>query len=401
MIAALLFWAAVALIVYTYVGYGLLMMLAARLRPRPVHAAPITPRVSLVLIACNEAHRIERRLRNLLDLDYPRDRIDIFVVSDGSTDDTVALAQAFEPEVRVVAFPIRRGKAAVLNDVVPRVRGELVVLADARQQFSSQALRALVADFADPAVGAVSGELTLVPDPDAALAADGTAAYWDLEKQIRRVESEVDSTLGVTGAIYAFRRKLFTPIPVTTVLDDVLVPMNIVRQGYRVVFEPAARAFDVRACALAQEFARKTRTIAGCFQLFGRERWLLDPRRNRVWFQTVSHKLARLLLPLAYVLAFAANLALLDQPFYRWTMLAELVVVALALLGAAAPRLVRRVPLGTAPYAIAFLSVATVVGFARAVTGRQAAAWTKADEVASGRERPLTPLTHGARRGGG
>jgi cellulose synthase/poly-beta-1,6-N-acetylglucosamine synthase-like glycosyltransferase len=375
--AVVSFWAAAALVLYTYGGYARLMRALARLAPRPVRRAPIVPTVTLIVVARDEAARIERRIRNLLELDYPRDRLDLVVVSDGSTDDTVRRAARFEPGVRVLAFPVARGKPAVLNDVVPCARGDIVVLADARQRFAPDAVRALVANFADPAVGAVSGELVLLADPDAAVAADGAADYWDAEKRVRQAESAFDSTVGVTGAIYAFRRALFTPIPAATVLDDVLIPMRIVRRGFRVLFDPAARAYDARAAQSAHEFARKTRTIAGNFQLFGRERWLLDPFRNRLWFQTISHKAFRLILPLAYMTMLAANLALLDRPLYQCTLLGELVCLALACLGAAAPSTARRVAVVRAAYTVGFLTAATVVAFARVVSGRQPVTWQR------------------------
>ena len=166
------------------------------------------------------------------------------------------------------AFAVRRGKAAVLNDVVPRASGAIVVLADARQRFEPDTVRALTRPFADPAVGAVSGELILTETPDGPTVGRGVGVYWRYEKLIRKSESRVDSTVGATGAIYAIRRELFEPIPEDTLLDDVLIPLRIVRRGYRVLFEPAARAWDRVAASAGEELARKVRTLAGNFQLF-------------------------------------------------------------------------------------------------------------------------------------
>ena len=198
------------------------------------------------------------------------------------------------------AFAVRRGKAAVLNDVVPRASGAIVVLADARQRFEPDTVRALTRPFADPAVGAVSGELILTETLEGPAVGRGVGVYWRYEKLIRKSESRVDSTVGATGAIYAIRRELFEPIPEDTLLDDVLIPLRIVRRGYRVLFEPAARAWDRVAASAGEELARKVRTLAGNFQLFVREPWLLDPRRNRIWLATVSHKGLRLLGPLLH-----------------------------------------------------------------------------------------------------
>ncbi len=378
MIAETAFWTALGVVAYTYVGYGAVMSVLARLRPRPVAIGETLPTVTVVVAAYNEADRIAARIENLLSLDYPVDRLEIVIASDGSTDGTVAAARRFEPRVRVEAFPVRRGKPAVLNDVVPAARGEIVVLADARQRFDRRALVALVASFADPAVGAVSGELMLVNAGESEPAVDGTAIYWDYEKHIRWAESRVDSTVGVTGAIYAIRRGVFEPIPPATILDDVIVPMRIARRGFRVLFEPRAVAFDERAATANQEFARKVRTLGGNFQMFASERWLLSPRQNRLWWQTISHKGLRLVLPVCYLTAFVSNVLLFDRPFYWWTMAGQGAFVLAAAAGAAWPGFRRAVPGAAVPYAICFLTWATVVGFARFVTGRQRVTWERA-----------------------
>lgn len=378
MIAEAAFWIALGVVAYTYVGYGAVVSLLARLRPKPVAAGPIRPALTIVVVAYNEAERIAARIENLLSADYPADRLEIVIASDGSTDGTVAEARRFAPRVRVEAFPVRRGKPAVLNEVVPAARGEIVVLADARQRFDRGALAALVASFADPAVGAVSGELMLLNAGESEPGGDGTAIYWDYEKHIRWAESRVDSTVGVTGAIYAIRRDLFEPLPPATILDDVVVPMRIARRGYRVLFEPGAVAFDQRAGTPSQEFARKVRTLGGNFQMFASERWLLSPRQNRLWWQTVSHKGLRLVLPACYATAFVSNALLLNHPFYWWTMAGQGGFVLAAAAGAVLPGMRRAVPVAAVPYAICFLTWATVVGFARFVTGRLRVTWERA-----------------------
>ncbi len=378
MIPAGLFWISAILLGYAHLGYPLLIRAWAALRPRPMARGDRQPAVSVVVVAHNEAARIEGRIANLLALDYARERLEIVIASDGSTDDTVARARALEgPGVRVVVFPGRRGKAAVLNDVIPGCRGEIVVLGDTRQRFEPGALRALVRPLADERVGAVSGELLLEREPGATPAGEGIGLYWRFETSIRLGESRVDSTVGATGAIYAIRRGLFEPIPGDTILDDVLIPMRIARRGYRVVLEPAARAYDRPSPSARQEFARKVRTIAGNFQLFARERWLLDPFRNRLWLQTVSHKGLRLLGPLLLGTALGANLLLGGRTFYRWTLVAQAVFYASALSGGLG-RAARRLPFVAVPFTICLLSGATVVAFLRFLTGRQRVTWERA-----------------------
>jgi cellulose synthase/poly-beta-1,6-N-acetylglucosamine synthase-like glycosyltransferase len=391
-----LFWLSVGLLVYVYVGYPVIAVVRARLRPRPIARAverrshpktipfpdrrtpALPPRVSIVVVAYNEASSIEARLENLLTLDYPADRMEILVGSDGSTDDTVERARRYQSfGVCVQAFSRRSGKPAVLNALVPHASGDLVLFADARQRFEPSTLRAIVADFHDAAVGAVSGELMLESADDTASAGRGAAIYWRYEKLIRSAESQTDSTVGATGAIYAIRRSLFVPIPDDTLLDDVLIPLRIVQQGYRVVFESAARAFDRTSATARQEFSRKARTIAGTFQLFSRERWLFDPRRNRLWFATMSHKGMRLLLPVFHVGALVANIAAAGLSPYQWLLVAQGAFYAAALAGAVQRRSRHRIKLFTVPYTLCLLCWADIVGFYRFATNRQPVTWER------------------------
>jgi poly-beta-1,6-N-acetyl-D-glucosamine synthase len=389
---SILFWTALFLLAYLYVGYPLAAWLRAHLWPKPHHCNASASMVTVIVVAHNEQDRIAARLENLLALEYPRDRLEIVLASDGSTDATVDRARRYrDAGVRMRPFRQRRGKAAVLNDVVPSARGDIVVLADARQRFDPGAIRALVANFADPNVGAVSGELMLTPAQRDAAVGDGVSFYWRYEKFIRRHESRAGSTVGATGAIYAIRRTLFEPIPADTILDDVVIPLRIARRGYRVLFEPAARAYDSAGATAREEFVRKVRTIAGTFQLFARERWLFNPRRNRLWFETISHKGLRLLAPALQVAVLIAGVGLLALPLYRSILVAQLVFYGAAI-GGYTPRRVRVL---TVPYTICLLNWATIVGFVRFVTRRQQVTWERAAHApirAFSREAARNPL---------
>jgi cellulose synthase/poly-beta-1,6-N-acetylglucosamine synthase-like glycosyltransferase len=379
--ARLTFGLSSATLAYIYIGYPLAIGLVARRRARPVRRAPILPTVSLVVAAHDEARRLARKLDDCLALDYPRERLEIVVASDGSTDGTVAVAGRYAGAgVRVLAFAPRRGKPSVLNRAIAACQGEIVVLSDVRQTWSRGALRALVENFADPSVGAVSGELSFVRD-GATAPADGTSAvgngvsaYWRYEKAIRRAESAVDSTVGATGAIYAIRRELYEPIPTDTLVDDLLIPLRIARRGYRCVFDGRAIAWDRAAATAGEEFLRKTRTIAGTAQLFARERWLLRPRTNRLWLQAVSHKLLRLASPFA-LLALAVATARLARSsgVFRGALVAQAAFYGAAVAGTSVPgRLV------AFPYAFCLLNLTTVAGLVRFLTGTQAVTWRRA-----------------------
>lgn len=372
-----LFWVSTAVLAYTYFGYPLLLTLWRRARSRSSIRGSELPTVSVVVVAHNEAECIRQKIDNVLSLDYPPERLELIVASDGSTDATVARARSRRSRrVRVLAFLERRGKSAVLNDVVPAVSNEIVVLVDARQRVERRALMALVGHFSDPAVGGVGGDLILVDShARGAQLARGIGAYWSYEKAIRRLESDIDSTIGTTGALYAIRRHLFEPIPDDTILDDVLIPMQVTRRGYRMLLEPRARAYDQLSSTVDTEFRRKVRTIAGNFQLFARAPWLLSPGENRLWLQTLSHKFLRLMAPPALVAAFFSSALLMHEPFYAVAFALQSIFYAAAFGGHRMRLRPRKHPVLNVPYAFCVLTWATVVGFARWVTGRQGVMW--------------------------
>jgi poly-beta-1,6-N-acetyl-D-glucosamine synthase len=342
----IVFWASLALVAYVYAGYPLVLALWSRVRGRPLRAgAADLPRVSIVLAVRNEAARLSERLENLLALDYPSDCLEIVVVSDGSTDRTREVVAAWSRAERAAGTtpPVRfveigpGGKAAALNAGVAAARHDVLVFADARQRFARDAVRKLVAPLADSEVGGVSGELVL--DCETGLTdstvRDGVGAYWRYEKWLRARESAIDSTLGATGAIYALRRTCWHPLPDGTILDDVLAPMRAVLDGWRVVFEPTARAFDVTAPTAVAESRRKTRTLAGNYQLVALEPRLLVPGVNRVWVQYVSHKIGRLLVPWALFAVLVATVMLAgSSPVYMIAAGAQALFYGMALYGA-------------------------------------------------------------------
>jgi biofilm PGA synthesis N-glycosyltransferase PgaC len=336
----LLFWASLAFIVYAYVGYPCALAIIARLAPRPVRKrdAAVPPGVSIVIAARNEARRLPARVENLLALDYDGPK-QIIVVSDGSTDDTARALSPYGGAVELVEVP-SSGKAAALNAGVARARHEILIFADARQTFAPDAVRQLVANFSDPAVGGVTGELVLDCEQDdrvldQSTVAEGVGMYWRYEKWIRRQESLVHSTLGATGAIYALRRRLWAPLPPGTLLDDVLAPMRAVLQGARVVFDDTAVAYDRVAADAEEEQRRKTRTIAGNYQILALEPRLLSPLHNPVWLQYLSHKIAsRMLVPFALIACLLSSAVLAVQhPVYAAAFSGQVAFYLLAFYG--------------------------------------------------------------------
>ncbi len=308
--AETVFWISFSLVSYVYLGYPLLLLVWSFLG-RNAEIKVYSERVSLVIAAYNERENIVSKMDNCLELDYPREKLQVILSLDGPTDGTDALAWKYAScGIEIVWSPVHRGKAATLNAAVAETRGEILVFADARQRLDPGALRELVANFHDPSVGGVSGELILC-DETGKEAASGAGLYWRYEKLLRSRESRIHSLLGVTGALYAVRRELFQALPHDTILDDMMIPLRIVLDGKRVIFDPAARAYDRVAPAPEVEYRRKVRTLMGNYQLLARMPELLHPSRNPVWFQFLSHKVGRLVVPYFLMALFVSNLFLL------------------------------------------------------------------------------------------
>ncbi len=364
------FWLASAVIAYAYFGYLGWLWLRAQWRPRPVRRGQIEPPVSVVMVVRNEEALLEQKLRNLLELDYPGKNFQLVVVSDGSTDATEAILHehARHPQVHVLLNQLAGGKAMGLNAAMSMVQGDIVVFTDARQEIEPGAIRLLAENFADIEVGAVSGELML-GDAGRGETGRGMGLYWRIEKRVRELEAATSSVVGATGALYAVRRELVVEIPPDTVLDDVFIPMNVAKQGFRVVFDARARAWDHPDLGSAREFRRKVRTLTGNYQLLQLAPWLLR-KENPLRFEFISHKLIRLMVPFALLLALAAA-GFLQGTFYRVGFWAQLGFYGLSLLGLTRLNLGPVSRLSDAACTFVKLNTAALVAFANFVTRRQ------------------------------
>jgi cellulose synthase/poly-beta-1,6-N-acetylglucosamine synthase-like glycosyltransferase len=295
--ALIIFLLSAAYVGYVLFGYPIILGLLARWRSRPVRRGPYEPTVSALLPVHNGEPWIAAKLESLLALDYPRDRLQIIVISDGSTDRTEEIAMQYAARgVELLRLP-RGGKAQALNAGMKGASGEVLFLTDVRQPLEPDSLRNLTACLADPAVGAASGELVILDDGTREKVNVGL--YWRYEKWIRKRLSQVDSLLGATGAIYVIRKSLARPMPPNTLLDDVYLPLMAFFSGYRVVFDESAIAYD-RATVLDTEFRRKVRTLAGVYQIVKYFPQLIS-FQNRMWFHFISHKIGRLFLPYALI----------------------------------------------------------------------------------------------------
>ncbi len=263
-----------------------------------------TPKVSIVIAAHNEERHLPTKLASLASIDYPADKLQVVIISDGSTDATPELLRQSAVDYR--HYEPAKGKPTALNTGVAIATGDIIVFMDARQSVSPNVVRSLVNRFDDPTVGVVSGELVLSDDGHREAANVGL--YWRYEKWIRQNESELFSTTGATGALYAVRREDVVELAEDVLLDDFEIPIQVLRQGKRTVFESGAVAFDRAEEDAGDEFRRKVRTLTGNFQSFSRNRWLFDPFTNPVCWQFLSHKVFRLLVPVAMFVALIASL---------------------------------------------------------------------------------------------
>jgi cellulose synthase/poly-beta-1,6-N-acetylglucosamine synthase-like glycosyltransferase len=299
----LLFWSATGLIAYTYLLFPLVVILRAAFRPRPHRSDEITPQVTLVISAHNEAASIGGKLENILSLDYPEDRLAVVIASDGSDDGTDAIVRGYaERGVRLVSLP-RVGKAAALNAAVAEAGGEILVFSDANSMYARDAIRALVRPFADPSVGGVAGDQRYVSRNGADAVASGEQRYWDLDRILKASESRSGNAISATGAIYAVRRSLFRPVP-AGVTDDFFISTGVIAQGFRLVFAEDAVAFEPVAKKSEIEWGRKVRVMTRGLRAVVLRRELLDPRRSGFYApQLLTHKLLRrtMVFPLAVV----------------------------------------------------------------------------------------------------
>lgn len=375
MSAAGVFWCAAALSAYTYAGYPVLVAVLARLRPARTHAAvadDVLPKITIVMSAYNEAARLPEKLRNLRALDYPADRMSIVVVSDGSTDGTEQVA-AHQPGVRVLVSAQRRGKAQALNLALREAVSEVVVFCDLRQELDAGAVRRLINELSDPKVGVASGEL--VHRPGATRTGQSIGLYWRYEKWIRKSESRLYSMVGATGALYAMRRADWHELREGTILDDFETPMQVVRSGKRVVLVPQALAWDTLQESSAVERKRKIRTLSGNFQSMTANPWLFSPFANPIWFQFISHKVLRLLVPYALIAGFIAS-AVAPAWEYRMAFALQALFYLLAVAGRWVPRS-RRLRLVSFAHVFVDMNMAAVIALVRFAGGGVESAWEK------------------------
>lgn len=374
-----IFWVSLLLGVYPYLLYPLAVRLVAALVRRPVRQdESYLPAVTIVTAAFNEARHIEATVQNKLAQDYPPDRLEVLVVSDGSedgTDERVTKIAACDPRVRLIRQEPRQGKTSGLNLAVPQARGEIIVFADANSIYRPDALRCLVRNFADPKVGYVTGQMLYV-SADGSLVGDGCSAYMRYENMLRRAETCIGSIVGVDGGVDAARKALYRPMRADQ-LPDFILPLNVVQQGYRVVYEPDAVLNEDTLSTQAAEYRMRVRVALRSFWALWDKRALLNPLRYGLFaWQLFSHKLLRYLSFIPLAVATASNWWLLDAaPLYQLAGAAQIAFAVLVVLALAGPKLLANNPLSRYCYYFFLLNWSSAVAFGRFLAGHKQVLW--------------------------
>lgn len=377
----IIFWISLALIFYIYFLYPLVLSFLSLLSRNSLikdEKEEYFPYVSIVMAAYNEEPYIETKIQNCLSLDYPEEKLEIIIGSDGSDDKTSEIVAKYESK-RLLFFPhpARRGKMAVINDAVSQAKGEICLFSDISELFDRDAVKKLVRNFVDPNVGAVTGHH--IYNPSGSGLGKGTHLYWRYQRWLQRTESRLATILSCDGTIYACRRKLFVPPPPGTINDDKAVPMGIVQQGYRVIFEPEAIARGDVLPETKAFFRQKVRGQAGMYQLFWLFRDMFWPKNPMEWFIFMSHSVGPVMVPWLLLILLLSNLALCMTYPYSLVFLLQLIFYFSSTIGALTERLKLGIPLLHVPYFFVISNVASIVSFWSFLFKVQKATWTKVE----------------------
>lgn len=386
-----IFWLCVFLIGYVYAGYPLIIAFLARLKRKPPEYPGITPQVSILIAAYNEERVIAEKIENTLALEYPAECLQVVVAVDGSDDRTVEIVQSFEDRgVEMSYQSLRSGKAAAINRAIPLLKHDILVLSDANNLYASDALLELVRPFSDPKIGAVTGSKLIMDEIDAHAKAD--SLYWRYESAIKKNETRLGSCTGVAGEILAIRKALYQPPPREIINDDFFIGMRVLRQGYRLVYEPKARSYERSSLTERDEAIRRSRIVAGRYQAMLMANKIVPWRSPKLVWQIVSHKFMRPLVPLMMIVAFLVTVAAciwrlppmqwgwlyLAQPFNFIFLILELLMCVLAYFGNSFKN---KGILGKILYIPTFLvnsNLAAILGLYSFFTGKQTSLWQRA-----------------------
>ena len=372
----ILFWSCCLLLTYVYVLYPVLVAALAARYGRPVHRGDALPSVTIIVTVYNEEKCIRAKLDNLAELNYPPELLDVIVGSDASSDSTEAIAASYDRlRVRLLRVEGRQGKTACQNAAAASAKGEVLIFTDATTRLHADAVRRLVENFADAAVGCVAGRLDYVTDVEN-LTGRGGRAYWDYEVRLRAGESLLGSLIGVSGCLYAVRRSAYRPIH-PYLISDFVIAMRMREQGLRTILAPDAVCFEATLDRGHEELAMRTRVAARSLNALVAERRFLNPARYGLFaWQLWSHKVLRYATPLLWLIAIGANLALASQMPYLVLLLAQFALIAAGAVGFLLQQRGHKLGLLTRPYYFLLTNVASLIATLRYLQGERIVTWT-------------------------
>ena len=373
----IIFWLSAFFILYCYLGYPLILIILGLLFGKEIKRAEITPSVSLLIPVYNEEKIIQKKIENSLDLDYPKDKLEIIVASE-SDDKTNEIVKKYENKgIKLFAYSGREGKQYTIYRTIPQCKGEIIVLTDANGMFKKDALLKLVRNFADPRIGCVSGELKYI-NPQETSIGESEGIYWRYEIFIKKLESKIQSILGANGSIYALRKELYSPISKYRG-DDFELPIRVAQQGYGVVWEPEAISEEEVYPETIKEFKRKVVIIGwhfrGAFILLKES---FKKNQPLLVFQLISHKILRWLIGFFLVFIFLSNILLLDNPFYSILFIGQIIFYSLAIFGYFLDKKRKKLnKLVNLAYYFCMVNLAALVGVIKGILGKQKPTWEK------------------------
>jgi cellulose synthase/poly-beta-1,6-N-acetylglucosamine synthase-like glycosyltransferase len=372
-------WCSTGIVLYTYGIYPIIIYILSLFRKRisKIENDDHFPTVSVVISVYNEENILSEKINNIFLLDYPKNKIEFIFGSDGSNDKTNSILSGISvSNIKVEQFSMRTGKANVLNRLIPRASGEIILFSDANTMYDKLSIRKLVKHFQDPTIGGVCGELRLMVNRKV-VGEIGETSYWQYESFLKNVESKYQTLIGATGGVYAIRKSLFRPLPVSkAIVDDFLIPLEVVRRGYRMIYEPEAVAYEDAVGSVVGEFRRKVRIGASNFNGISEFVDLLHPRWGFIAFALWSHKIIRWLAPFFLIMIFCLSMILAySSDYYRLYYYSQLIFIVMSMIGYIFEK--KKISLGIFgfPYYFIAMNLALFIGFFKSVFGLQRATW--------------------------
>ena len=370
------FWIIILIILYTYAGYSLLILVLSLFFKRPPKKNEIYPKVTFLITAYNEEKSIAAKLEDTLSLDYPEDKLEVMVASDGSTDRTEEIVRGFAGRgVFLKRVEGRVGKTATQNEAVKAATGEIIIFSDATTKYSKDAIRKIVRNYADESVGAVSGRYEYV-NPTGAPVGVGTILFWKYENFIKSMQTRIRTITGCCGCIYSVRKAAYVPLP-PDIISDLVEPLKIIEKGYRIVFEPEAVAYEETTEKPSEEFKMRIRVITRAMRGILYVKSLLNPFKYPfVSFQLISHKVLRWLIPFFLIGLLGSNYFLIGTHwFYNLVFAGQIVFYSSALIGLLTDRFGHKVKLLAIPLYFCVVNYASFLAFFKTLTGYKAVTW--------------------------